>query len=212
MRPSWLAQSQETSELEALQTDVMRFVAILGLCLAAIFSLVHSAALEQKTPKPAVLEATPAELPDTVEAASETLTSPPGSPSPAIQPRPEPRDRQSGFTLEFSSAEALHVLLGTGKAGLYASWQDQFWRFEVGGVLVESAAPASYYNMDVDTVPWTMRQSLPAEQGGAAVAWGVTLSPAITSQITQLIGGREGGEIVIHGDGSVAIDNVGYTQ
>jgi hypothetical protein len=39
--------SQETAELEALQTDVMRFIAILGLCLAAIFSLVHSAALEQ---------------------------------------------------------------------------------------------------------------------------------------------------------------------
>ena len=35
------------SDLEALQTDVMRFVAILGLCLAAIFSLLHSAGTEQ---------------------------------------------------------------------------------------------------------------------------------------------------------------------
>lgn len=47
MRPHWMGPSQENAELEALQTDVMRFIAILGLCLAAIFSLVHSAALEQ---------------------------------------------------------------------------------------------------------------------------------------------------------------------
>ena len=36
--------------MEALQTDVMRFVAILGLCLAAIFSLVQRASLEQPAP------------------------------------------------------------------------------------------------------------------------------------------------------------------
>ena len=35
----------DTGELEALQTDVMRFLAIIALCLAAIFSLVQSAAV-----------------------------------------------------------------------------------------------------------------------------------------------------------------------
>jgi hypothetical protein len=34
--------------MEALQTDVMRFIAILGLCLAAIFSLVNGAQQEQR--------------------------------------------------------------------------------------------------------------------------------------------------------------------
>ena len=49
MRYPWLQDSAD-AELEALQTDVMRFVAILGLCLAAIFSLVQRASLEQPPP------------------------------------------------------------------------------------------------------------------------------------------------------------------
>lgn len=40
--PIW-QRGQGGDELESLQTDVMRFFAILGLCLAAIFSLVNSA-------------------------------------------------------------------------------------------------------------------------------------------------------------------------
>jgi hypothetical protein len=47
VRPPWQQQGAD-AELEALQTDVMRFIAILGLCLAAIFSLVHSAAIEER--------------------------------------------------------------------------------------------------------------------------------------------------------------------
>ncbi len=41
------------SEIDALQTDVMRFMAILGLCLMAIFSLVQSMPYQaaQKTPQ-----------------------------------------------------------------------------------------------------------------------------------------------------------------
>ena len=35
MKPPWDHSGQSAAELEALQTDVMRFVAILGLCLAA---------------------------------------------------------------------------------------------------------------------------------------------------------------------------------
>ena len=43
MKPLWY-QANGDAELEALQTDVMRFIAILGLCLAAIFSLVQGTA------------------------------------------------------------------------------------------------------------------------------------------------------------------------
>ena len=41
MRPHW-SRGGGQEDMEALQTDVMRFMAILGLCLAAIFSLVKS--------------------------------------------------------------------------------------------------------------------------------------------------------------------------
>ena len=40
-------QNHDAAELEALQADVMRFVAIIGLCLAAIFALVQQ--LEQES-------------------------------------------------------------------------------------------------------------------------------------------------------------------
>lgn len=46
MRHPWQSAAEAGEELAVLETDVMRFVAILGLCLAAIFSLVNSAALE----------------------------------------------------------------------------------------------------------------------------------------------------------------------
>jgi hypothetical protein len=46
MRHPWQSSAEAGDELAVLETDVMRFVAILGLCLAAIFSLVNSAALE----------------------------------------------------------------------------------------------------------------------------------------------------------------------
>lgn len=44
------------AEFEALQTDVMRFVAILGLCLMAIFALVQSFGTHSKEPPPKTAE------------------------------------------------------------------------------------------------------------------------------------------------------------
>lgn len=52
MKPPWLGPSREDVELESLHTDVMRFIAILGLCLAAIFSLVHSASQQPQSNSP----------------------------------------------------------------------------------------------------------------------------------------------------------------
>lgn len=46
---------QSSDEVEALQTDIMRFMAILGLCLMAIFSIVQSLPYRQAS-KPPVLE------------------------------------------------------------------------------------------------------------------------------------------------------------
>ena len=56
MRPWWDRSGQAGAELEALQTDVMRFMAILGLCLAAIFSLLRSAEVARVNPEAAEVE------------------------------------------------------------------------------------------------------------------------------------------------------------
>ncbi|MEM9256348.1 MAG: hypothetical protein AAGA91_12945 [Pseudomonadota bacterium] len=48
MRQPWEPGVSTTDEVESLQADVMRFLAIFGLCLAAIFSLVREAELEAR--------------------------------------------------------------------------------------------------------------------------------------------------------------------
>jgi len=44
-------------EAEMLQTDVMRFIAILGLCLMAVFALVQSLPATPPDPRPKIAEA-----------------------------------------------------------------------------------------------------------------------------------------------------------
>ena len=74
-----------------LQTDVMRFMAILSLCLVAIFALVQSIPLAPKSE--ATTPATPTVMPAEPETAVET---PPAAPEPVAEPditltRPEPK-------------------------------------------------------------------------------------------------------------------------
>ena len=68
-----------------LQTDIMRFMAILSLCLVAIFALVQSIPLTPTEPIPE--EAEPAPTP-VVEQAVKPV--PPPAPKPAALSRPEP--------------------------------------------------------------------------------------------------------------------------
>ncbi len=70
-----------------LQTDIMRFMAILGLCLVAIFSLVQSLPIEAQSAQ--------AEDTQTIDApiaapATESLTAVP-EPKPEPEPEPEPK-------------------------------------------------------------------------------------------------------------------------
>lgn len=68
-----------------LQTDIMRFMAILSLCLVAIFALVQSIPLTPAETAP--LEPVPAPTPVEQE---ETLPVPMPAATPVAQPRPEP--------------------------------------------------------------------------------------------------------------------------
>ncbi|MEM8561369.1 MAG: hypothetical protein AAGF57_04005 [Pseudomonadota bacterium] len=97
MKPPWLGPSRDDVELESLQTDVMRFIAILGLCLAAIFSLVHSASQQPFTERQndrkeiAVTESSPAppqQVDRSLTADRETMT----IPNPSKEQRPRELD------------------------------------------------------------------------------------------------------------------------
>ena len=70
--------AQDSSELDALQADVMRFVAVIGLCLAAIFSL-----LKDVEPAPVKAELEPA------EAVPRQSVSPPSPQPAAVRPPPD---------------------------------------------------------------------------------------------------------------------------
>jgi hypothetical protein len=66
-----------------LQTDVMRFMAIISLCLVAIFALVQSIPISSSTPEPVSPEATAAVQP------TETAQQDESTPEPDIQPAVE---------------------------------------------------------------------------------------------------------------------------
>jgi len=142
-----------------LQTDIMRFMAILSLCLVAIFALVQSIPLAPAPEAPPVTDepsvapepATPsnatAAAPD--HGTAEPLPAPdPTEATPGISPtdvpapvtttdartEPEPVDTplvDEGFTLRFASDLALTRLVARNEIGLYAVGTDKSLRMNV---------------------------------------------------------------------------------
>jgi hypothetical protein len=144
-----------------LQTDVMRFMAILSLCLVAIFALVQSmpvappvspppeAKLETaaESPPVPVPVAEPVPEPQVVEPPKTvTLTRPKWVPK--VESRPAPSttapvaaatlppvasaDEPEGFTLRFESDSALMRLVGASQVGVYAIDGERAQRMTVG--------------------------------------------------------------------------------
>jgi hypothetical protein len=222
VKPPWMNGSQETAELEALQTDVMRFIAILGLCLAAIFSLVHSAAVEQAAataPLREEVDEMPLVAPASDEPASAIEYLDTAVPPEAdlaydskrhtqLEPEPEfePPLANKGYTLEFSSADSLNYLLQTGQVSLYVSQGEHYWSVDVPGKLTRVVAPQSYYRMHPNTVPRELRQSLSVLDSSVEAIWGVTLPRMTVEQILQLTAKNTGGSLVIGRDGVVSLD------
>lgn len=143
-----------------MQTDVMRFMAILALCLVAIFALVQSIPLaptvereaeappppvpKEREPEPVVAEPPPAHapapepapepLPEPVETVVAEPAPPPAESQTAATPAPpapvEP-EQQEGFTLHFESDLALTRLVARNEIGLYAITPDRSLRMNV---------------------------------------------------------------------------------
>jgi hypothetical protein len=202
VRNPWLSDSSD-AELEALQTDVMRFVAILGLCLAAIFSLVQRASLEQAPPAIA--------LANTVapSAATPAKPTPRHAKSTVAETVPQ-AESQIGFSLEFASAADLMALLESGQIQFYAELDGQFWTADRRGRFAIAPAPASYYRMDSSTVPealiGSLLRSTATATSKAIASWGVVLPPAIVEQMDKFTSTREGGRLLILSSGWVELE------
>ena len=166
-----------------LQTDVMRFMAILSLCLVAIFALVQSlpvspplvpvpetktedvvetaAAPEVEAKAEPVPEPQPVEAPKPV-----TLTRPKWVPkyesrSAPLHEAPAPEEvtvseETEGFTLRFESDTALTRLVAASQVGVYAIEGERARRMTVSESRIsfwDASLPNSFHEMEASTVP-----------------------------------------------------------
>jgi hypothetical protein len=210
MKPPWERSTRCNEDLEALQTDVMRFMAILGFCLVAIFSILQSPELQRARPAemdPSPVQAKPLTQSGSASALAQVIERPePGVQITAQVPLPTVAEEaaREGFTLEFASAESLQRLLLAGRAQLYVSRGEDFWRWEIDDSYRQVPAPESYYGMLKSTVPAHLRAGLPPALSGTAVQWGVSLDRAISRRIGDLVQQRQSGALLIAADGSVS--------
>jgi len=211
-----------------LQTDIMRFMAILALCLVAIFALVQSIPLVPEAPSQSPAAAAPPPVARAVEAepppepAPETapepeqpiaLARPQATPAPVPEPAAAPPAevaRDEGFTLRFESDLALTRLVAAGKVGLYAIADGRARRMTVLDSRIsfwDASAPNQYHEMESGTVPRPVIDALSRSGvNTATVGWGVTLPGALQKQLDSLIRGNAGGALVIGGDGELRLE------
>lgn len=212
-----------------LQTDIMRFMAILALCLMAIFALVQSLPLapvepdapptpaRQPEPEPVVLTRPkwkPAPIPDRSEQdappADESGQDAPPTSNVETVAAPEQPPEQEGFTLRFESDQALMRLVATREIGLYALGQQRTQRMTVSSSRIsfwDASTPNTFHEMEVTTVPRTVvdalvRSGTPAE----SVSWGVTLPGKLRGQLDELMRNNSGGSLLISADGRMRLE------
>jgi len=219
-----------------LQTDVMRFMAILGLCLVAIFALVQSLPTEAARDIESAPEPKP-ELksePET-ERAAIPVAQPKPKPKPEPKPEPEPEPRKSvaltrpapsstiqavtqatepskeGFTLRFESDLALTRLVATGQVGFYAIDAGRAQRMMVSDSRIsfwDASAPNTFHEMEASTVPRAVFDALRRSGVDASgVDWGVTLPGKLRTQLDTLMQQHAGGAFVIRTDGSMKLES-----
>ncbi len=205
-----------------LQTDVMRFMAILGLCLVAIFALVQSLPMEatqgiETSPEPQPeLESGPEPAPEREKSIvltrpAQVTTVKPAAPTPEPAPVPAPEPAEEGFTLRFASDLALTRLVATGQVGFYAMEAGRAQRMMVSDSRIsfwDASTPNTFHEMDAGTVPRAVMDALKRSGVDASgVNWGVTLPGKLRVQLDALMQQHTGGALVIRTDGSLKLES-----
>ncbi len=233
--PYWYAMHRgadaEGGGVADLQTDVMRFMAILAICLVVIFALVQSIPLRPSQPVPdtatePAAEPTPEPTPEPaaepipepapVPAPAPLPAPPPDAveqpvPAPAIAPPPPAPPAQEGFTLRFESDRALTRLVARGVVGLYAIGHQQTLRLNVNESRLsfwEASTPNQFHEMDRGTVPADVVRSLlrVAAVDVTSVKWGVTLPADMLRDLDGYLDSATGGALVIGANGDLRLE------
>lgn len=198
-----------------LQTDVMRFMAILAICLVVIFALVQSIPL--RPPEPATVpEPRPAAAPEPLPQPRplpkpEPVAVEQPAPTPVKLPPPPVPAEPDGFTLRFESDLALTRLVARSVVGLYAIGNDATLRLNVNESRMsfwEASTPNQFHEMDRTTVPAGVVRALlrTAELDATTVKWGVTLPADTQRALNDFLDSANGGALVIGADGKLRLE------
>jgi hypothetical protein len=208
----------EAGGIADLQTDVMRFMAILAICLVAIFALVQSipadpvseTVLEPEPEAIVVVRPAPVRQPEPAPAPEpktkpipEAKAEPPTTPAPVAQP---------GFTLQFENDLALTRLVARDEIGLYAIGGDESLRMNVNRGRFSfwpASTPNEFHEMDASTVPDDVAMALQRTHDNpvATIKWGVTLPANMQQQLDNLLQTGDSGAIYIAADGRLRLEN-----
>ncbi len=127
------------------------------------------------------------------------------------RPVPKPATARQGFTLRFESDAALDRLVAAGSVSLYAMAGQQAWRLSMTTgrpAVAQVSFPRWFHEMSAATVPAHYSHSLEdAAPGRSSVVWGVQLPAAAKQAIASLTRQRQGGALLIRGDGQVVLED-----
>jgi hypothetical protein len=209
----------EAGGVADLQTDVMRFMAILAICLVAIFALVQSIPLDtvpsEPTPTPqAESEPVPTPVPDPVpepipELVAEPIPAAVEARTPAAPTQvPTPRE---GFTLQFETDLALTRLTARNEVALYAIGREKSLRMSVNRGRLSfwpASTPNQFFEMETSTVPDDVVQAYLRTAPGNTdeVQWGVTLPPSLQEKLNGFLESADGGALLISADGRLRLE------
>ncbi len=204
-------QDAEAGGIADLQTDVMRFMAILALCLVAIFAIVQSIPLA-----PSIVE-------PEVEVELELEPEPTPEPAPKSEPQPEPQPVEQpqvaqvvepveeGFTLRFEDEQTLTRLVARDEVGLYAILPDRSFRMSINGGEISfwpASTPNQFHEMDTTTVPPAVLEAFARRDGNTTqtLRWGVTIPTATSQQLEQHLREADGGALIIDARGDLRLE------
>jgi len=202
-------------EDDGLQSDVMRFMAIIAFCLVAILALVREAEPEVVTAAAMDTNATPT--------AAEAVTA--ASPDPLAVTRREPEPlpdlersirsegsgetdavetRDDGMVLRFASDSDFLRLVTSGRLEVFAFSDDGAWRLDPGLTLQAASARGALHELLPSTLPAAMLEALTGEHGKVVhYRWGMRMPARVEAQIQNHLRSARSGALIIDRNGDV---------
>ena len=180
-----------------LQADVMRFMAIISLCLVAIFALVNGLPLTPAVSDPVAAKPDPVEEVIVAEVPAEIIND---ASVAAATPSEE------GFTLAFETDAALMSLVDRQVVGLYAIAPDKAQRMNVEGGAISfwpASVPGQFHEMDRSTVPSAVLAAFQTGDERSDVKWGVTLPANMSRKLNGYLSNERGGSLTIASSGQI---------